>query len=179
LPNAANPIQELAAMLKDSTARPVIVPSRLAPSAIYDVEYRTTLIALVFGRFSKPLESSALKRISAARLKFLQFVTIRPWLLSAVREWSLAGKQEGLAFAYSIRIRRGFLSDTAHDDVMNYLTACEILTRQETQIISGSKVKALLDVEESVNKAGLFASERSVMNELERIRISNDMLEGW
>ena len=46
-------IENLSALLQESDAKPVLVPSRLAPSAIYDVQYRTAIICLVFEAFAK------------------------------------------------------------------------------------------------------------------------------
>lgn len=177
--SASHPIRELAALLRDSTAKPVIVPSRLAPSALYDVEYRTAVIAVIFSRFARTIAPSPLRKISAAKLKLMQFVSSRPWLLPAIKEWSEVGPHEGLAFAYSVRIRRGFLSDTAHDDVVNYLTACRILTRQDTQVVEGEMIDTLLAVAKSVADGNLFSGEVAAIDELESIAITSQMLEGW
>lgn len=175
----SHPIQELAALLKDSTAKPLIVTGRLAPSALYDVDYRTAVIALVFDRFARTIAPSKLRKISAAKLKLIQFVASRPWLLPAIKEWSEVGPHEGLAFAHSIRIRRGFLSDTAHDDIVNYLTARGILTRQDTQVVEGDHIDTLLAVANSVVNEKLFSGELAAIEELGNITISNRMLEGW
>lgn len=173
------PIRQLAALLQDGKAEPVIVPARLAPSAIYDVEYRTAVVSLVFERFAKPTGRGELRKMSAARLKLLQFIALRPWLLPAVKHWSGAGKQSGFAFGHALRIRRGFLSDSAHDDVISYLVACGRLTRFETQVVTGPNGSALKDVVESIVRSGYFVGERSVIEQLADISITNDMLEGW
>src|SRR4051812_3954686 len=112
-------IENLATLLQGSSAKPLVVPSRLAPSAIYDVQYRAAVICLVFEAFAKAQGNSTDPKISAARMKLLQFASIRPWLLPAVREWSEESGQAPLNLSYSIRIRSAFLSDTAFDDVMN------------------------------------------------------------
>lgn len=177
--NASRPIQELATLLKDTTAKPVIVPTRLAPSVLYDVEYRTAIIGLVFTRFARTIAPSTFRKMSAAKLKLMQFVAMRPWLLPAIEEWSEVGPHEGLAFAHSVRIRRGFLSDTAHDDVMDYMTACGIFMRQDTQIVQGEHVGVLIDIAKSVADLNLFSSERVAIETLDGITISNQMLEGW
>jgi hypothetical protein len=179
MPEKLRPIQQLAALLHDSNAEPVIVPSRLAPSAIYDVEYRTAIVALVFERFGKQSPPSSYRRMSAARLKLIQFITLRPWLLTAIREWSEADKQSGFAFSHSLRIRRGFLSDSAHDDVMNYLVACGVFLRSDTQFVSDKNAAALTDIAKSIAEQGLFGSERRVIEQLADIKITNGMLEGW
>jgi len=117
--------------------------------------------------------------MSSARLKLLQFLTIRPWLLPAVRRWSDAGEQSGFAFGHSMRIRRGFLSDSAHDDVINYQVACGRLKRFETQIVSGTSGGALMELAKSIAEHRLFASERGPIQQLANVRITNEMLEGW
>ena len=180
MPDKARPLEQLATLLQGAKAEPVIVPSRLAPSAIYDVEYRTAIVSLVFERFAKPVpQVPGQRRIASARLKLLQFITLRPWLLPAVRQWSNSGKQSGFAFGHAMRIRRGFLSDTAHDDVINYLVACGQLTRFETQIVSGVHSDALKKVADSIAEHGFFQSERRVIEQLAGISITIEMLEGW
>ena len=155
------------------------MPSRLAPSSIYDVEYRTAIVALVFERFAKPPSPADHRKMSSARLKLLQFVTLRPWLLPVIERWGDSGEQGSLALSRSLRIRRGFLSDTAHDDVVNYLVACEVFLRKEAQLIGGKNAKALKDIAKSITETDLFASERNVIGQLANIKISNGMLEGW
>jgi len=179
MPEKARPLEQLAALLQGVRAEPVIVPSRLAPSAIYDVDYRTAIVSLVFEQFAKPAPLPGQRRIASARLKLLQFITLRPWLLPAMRQWSNAGKQTDFAFGHAMRIRRGFLSDTAHDDVINYLVACGQLTRFETQIVSGAHGDAMKKVAESIKEHDFFRSERGVIEQLANISITNEMLEGW
>jgi len=179
LSKTAQPIRELAALLQDSAAKPVIVPSRLAPSTIYDVEYRTAVIALVFDKFAKPFGPAGHRRISSPRLKLLQFITLRPWLLPAIREWGKGSEQGSLPLAHAIRIRRGFLSDTAHDDVINYLTACDIFFWQESHIVSAPNNKTLQNILDGIRKNDLFAGESKVIEDLSNVKITNEMLEGW
>jgi hypothetical protein len=179
LHNTAQPIRELATLLQESAAHPVIVPSRVAPSAIYDVEYRTAVVALVFEKFAKRFGPAGHRRISSARLKLLQFIAMRPWLLPAIQEWSGGGEQGSLALAQSVRIRKGFLSDTAHDDVIDYLRACDVFFRQESHLISGHNSKVLSEIVQSVEKNGFFKGERKVIEDLGHIKITNEMLEGW
>jgi hypothetical protein len=179
MPEKLRPIQELAALLQEGNAEPVIVPSRLAPSAIYDVEYRTAIVALVFDTFALPPMPAEYRKVSSTRLKLLQFITIRPWLMTAIKAWSDTGRQGDLAFDQSIRIRGGFLSDTAHDDVISYLIACGILRRSETQIVSGAHAAVLTTMATFIVEQGFFASERAAIKQLKEIKITNEMLEGW
>lgn len=134
---------------------------------------------MVFEKFAKPHGVSGNRRISSARLKLLQFTALRPWLLPAIRNWSKGIDQRSLAVAHSIRIRRGFLSDTAHDDVIDYLVACDIFFRQESHLFTGKNGKSVAEVAGTIENHGLFASERKVIEELGGVKITNEMLEGW
>jgi hypothetical protein len=175
----SHPIETLAALLDGSNAQPVITPSRLAPSAVYDVDYRTAIIALVFEAFSKPIGVGPERRISAAKLKLLQFVAIRPWLLPAIREWSEGLAQGSLDLIHSVRIRRGFLSDTAHEDVMNVLVASGIFLRHGSHVVTGQRADYLQQIASSIAHDGLFENEQKMIALLADVRITNNMLEGW
>lgn len=172
-------IESLATLLQQTDAKPVLVPSRLAPSAIYDLEYRTAVICLVFDAFAKAQVGSIDRKISAARLKFLQFISIRPWLLPAIQEWSEESEQSSLGLAYSIRIRRGFLSDTVYEDVMNFLVACRVFVRDGGQTALGDKSEEVQRIIKEVQTRDLFMSERETIVDLGDIKITNNMLEGW
>jgi hypothetical protein len=180
MPKETNrPIKELADLLGGSNAMPVVVPSRLAPSTTYDLDYRSAVIALVFEEFSKPFGQGTAHRISAAKLKLLQFATVRPWLLPAIREWSRGLAQGSLDLLHSVRIRRGFLSDTAHEDVINLLVASGIFVQQGNHVAAGEKVGHLAEIANSIRLQGLFDSERTMISQLAELKLTNSMLEGW
>jgi hypothetical protein len=172
-------VGKLADLLEGSNATPVVVMSRLAPSAIYDVEYRTVVIAMIFERFAKPFGIGGHRRISTAKLKLLQFMAFRPWLVPVIREWSKGKEQGALALTQSMRSRRGFLSDTAHEDVINLLVACGIFVRSKTHLITGEKAGELAKISSATKEKDLFASMQNVISELAEIPLTNDMLEGW
>jgi hypothetical protein len=174
---AENPIQRLASLLSGSKAKPLVVPSRLAPSPLYDLEYRTSIIAMIFQKFAKPYELGLGRRILSSKLKLLQFVAMRPWILPAVQEWSKVSAQGSLALTYSIRVRRGFLSDTAHEDVINYLTACGMLIRQSRHLVSGTD--QLEKIATIAIEQNLFDDEIRIISDLEDLKLTTSMLEGW
>lgn len=174
-----HPIEKLADLLGGSEAKPVVIPARLAPSAIYDVDYRSVVIALIFEKFSRTFDRGDHRRISAAKLKLLQFVTLRPWLLPAIREWSEGLAQGSLELTHSVRIRRGFLSDTAHEDVINLLVARGIFIRMGTHLATGERAAQLIKIRDSIINDGLFENERNVISQLAEVRLTNNMLEGW
>ena len=173
------PIKKLADLLEGTEAKPVVVPSRLAPSVIYDVEYRTSVVALAFEAFARPFGIGGQSRISAAKLKLLQFVILRPWLLPAIREWSEGLAQGSLDLTYPVRIRRGFLSDTAHEDVVNFMTACGVFVRHGSHLLTGEKSAYLGEIKKALTEGGLFQNERQIISELGDVKLTNSMLEGW
>ena len=176
---ANDPVEKLAMLLEGSKATPVMMPSRLAPSAIYDVEYRTVVVALLFERFAKSFGVGGHRRISSAKLKLLQFIAFRPWLVSSIREWSEGEEQGSLGLTQSIRSRRGFLSDTAHEDVINLLVACGIFVRAKSHLITGEKAGELAKISKAMKEQDLFASMQRVISELAEIPLAKSMLEGW
>lgn len=179
MPKDSQALERLAALLDSSGAKAVISKSALPPSAIYDVEYRTAVIGLVFEEFSSPIGDLRQRRISAARLKLLQFATMRPAMIQVISEWSKEDKQSPLALKYSVRMRHAFVSDTAHDDMIKLLISCGIFERQGGQILMGSKMDRLTRIVAEIKGKDLFANERAAVAELATIKVTNDMLEGW
>jgi hypothetical protein len=179
MPKANDSVGKLADLLEGSKATPIVVMSRLAPSAIYDVEYRTVVIAMIFEKFAKPFGIAGHHRISTAKLKLLQFIAFRPWLVPAIREWSKGDEQGSIALTQSMRSRRAFLSDTAHEDVINLLVACGIFVRSKTHLVTGEKAGELVKISTTMKEKDLFISMQNVISELAEIPLTKDMLEGW
>lgn len=86
-------IETLSELLQAGHAKLQVRTDRLVPSAIYDVNYRMFLIAAAFELHAKPAPPVA-RRIHATKLKLLQFIAIRPWLISVIKAWSLANDEE-------------------------------------------------------------------------------------
>ena len=179
MPKDSQALDKLAALLQGSGARAVIAESGLPPSAIYDIDYRTAVIGLVFERFSNPVGVSGHRRMSAARLQLLQFAATRPAMIRVIAEWSKEKSQSPLALQYSVRMRHAFLSDTAHDDMMKLLMACGIFERDGAQLVSGSKFENLSKLIEAIKENNLFSDEREAVAALAEIKVTKDMLEGW
>lgn len=178
MPEHENPLQKLAEILQSGHAQPVVSAARLAPSAFYDLQYRTIVVANAFeihGKAGVPGE----RRIGAARLKLLQFVACRPWLLPAMQEWSLASSFVQVSFLPSQRIRRGFIGDTVHDNVVEFLTAGGILTRVGSDVATGERGGVLRMLFTVSQELQAFSAERGVLEDLKGIKITNSMLEGW
>jgi hypothetical protein len=173
----ANPLRAIGELLA-GRAQPVVTPERLAASAIYDLQYRMAVIASAFEMHSKPHGVSQ-RRIHAARLKLLQFIACRPRLLAVLRDWSQAQHDAQLSIATSQRLRRGFLGDQMHEDVVTFLVARGILVWSGSHVATGPGSDWLTQLHSATIEQGIFAMERDVLEELLDVRITNAMLEGW
>jgi hypothetical protein len=158
-------------------AKPIIRPQRLAPATIYDIDYRMAVVALTIQKHGTKTDDGEL-RIDAARLKLFQFIAQRPNMLPAMRDWAKSKHVSGLLRDSSQRLRRGYLGDSTHDQVVEYMVACKILRIEGRNFISDKSsqyIAAIVSVSESEN---MFATERSALQELAGFRVTNAMLEG-
>lgn len=135
MPNS-NSLRELAGLLDDPRLRIVVVPERVAPSTIYDLQYRLVVIACVFVHSSE-VEGDGLRQVSAPRMKLSQFVACRPWLFPVLRDWSDNRRNAQRSLLSSQRLRRGFLGDTMYDDVTSFLAARGVLARRARLSLPG------------------------------------------
>lgn len=173
----ANPLEAIGELLA-GRARPVIALERLAPSATYDLQYRIAVIAAAFELHAKPAGQSD-RRILAPRLKLLQFIACRPWLLDMVRKWSKAQGDAQLLLATSQRLRHGYLGDQTHEEVISFLIARGMLAWSAPHVRKGPGYEWLRQVYAASAEQELFCAERAVLKDLLGIRITNPMLEGW
>jgi len=169
--------QILSELLAGTSASPYVHPERIAPSTVYDLQYRMFVVAACL-RVSVKVEG-AFRKISANKLRLLQFVAMRPWLLDVVREWSASRKDRQRSLQSSQSLRRGFLSDGMHDNLIDYLVATGCLFKQKGQIAEPISSVILSDLFDASEKDGLFITETDAIRELDEIVITNDMLEGW
>lgn len=174
--NISNPLHSLAELLA-GRAQLIVAPERLAPSAFYDLRYRMSVIAAAFEIHAKPYGLGQ-RRLHAGRLKLLQFIACRPWLIDMMREWSAAQSDAQLSIASSQRLRRGFLGDQMHEDVVAFLVARGVLAKIGSHIVSVN-ADFLTDLYSVSLEQALFSAERRVLHELLNIQITNAMLEGW
>jgi hypothetical protein len=167
-------IETLSALLQSSQAQPRVRTERLVPSAIYDLDYRIFVIAAAFELHAKEAPPIR-RRIHATKLKLLQFIAIRPRLMSFIRSWSAAGDDETFA-AYDLR--RGFLGDRMYDAVVAFLVARGALEWMGTHLAAGSNAELLANIYTAAVSADLFVSERRTLEELAHVRVTVRMLEG-
>ena len=170
-------VQALAQLLAGVHATPVIQSGRLAPSTLYDVDYRLAIVACAFDAHGKKSRGQT-RRISAARLKLLQFIAARPMLLPVIQEWSAAGRQSQRNLLAPHSLRRGFLGDRTHDKVVFYLTAHNAIRREKGYLVESARTSVLLDLAARIKAADLFGEERRVLDALSNTTLTLKMLEG-
>lgn len=169
-------ITALADLLQGGGASP-IVSSSIASSAIYDVQYRVAVTACAFALHARP-DLVRSRRILAARLKLLQFIAIRPWLVPMIREWSdRRGTPQQSLLAQ--RLRHGFLGDVVHERVIDLVVASGMFFRSGPHVVSGVGESIISRIVSALEESQLFEDERSALVELKGITITNAMLEGW
>jgi hypothetical protein len=169
-------IATLSALLEESHAKPKMRIERLAPSAIYDLDYRVFVVAAAFERHAKAAPPIG-RRIHATRLKLLQFIAIRPRLLPVIQTWSTAKPDEELSFTTQ-DLRRGFLGDQMFDSVVAFLVARGALEWMDTQLVEGKNAVLLRVIHTAAIDNGLFELERQTIEALGGIKITVRMLEG-
>ena len=177
--SANSAIEKLAGLLDAAGAQPDITPERLAPSTVYDLEYRVLIVAMAFSIHAAPDRYSDRPRIQSRRLKLLQFVAMRPWLVSVIREWSLSRRDSQRSLTSEKGLRRGFISDTMHDDVVNFLVGAGALRREEQYVVPGTNVSLMSDLYSEAAERTLFDAERTALVHLKSTVVTNEMLEGW
>lgn len=169
-------ISQLAELL-GGHAKPVIRSHRLAPATTYDIDYRMVIVALTFHAHGTKTTDNVL-RIDSARMKLLQFVAQRPNMIRAMREWSQSGHASGLLRDSPQRLRRGYLGDSTHDQVVEYMAACKIIRPNGRYLTEEKTSSYIFDVNSAAIAQDMFASERAVLRELLAIRVTNAMLKG-
>jgi hypothetical protein len=171
-------VETLAQLLQSSTAKPVINAHRFAPSAVYDLQYRMFIIGAAFEMHAKPFAIDR-RRISTSRLKFLQFVAMRPWLVPIMREWSDTQGYAQQSLLSPHQFRRGFLGDTTYDETVDFLVARGVFDRQKAHLADGSNIAFLNRLYTAGLERELFGVALQTLKELSDIKITNPMLEGW
>jgi hypothetical protein len=149
--------QILSNLLAGTSAAPYANPQRIAPSTFYDLQYRMFIISACI-RISGKVDG-AFQKMASPKLRLLQFIAVRPWLLDVVKEWSASRKDRQRSLQSSQSLRRGFLSDSMHDNVIDYLVAAGYLFKQKGQLaapVPSGTLSALYDQSE---KDGLFVTE--------------------
>jgi hypothetical protein len=174
-----SPLERLAALLAASGAQPDITPERLAPSTVYDLEYRVHIVAMAFQIHASSDKYSSRPRIQNRRLKLLQFIAMRPWLVSVIREWSLSRHNRQRSLDSEEGLRRGFISDTMHDGVLDFLVAAGALRREELFVVPGTNSSVILDLYSEALERSLFRAELNALHQLKAIVVTTEMLEGW
>ena len=170
-------LETLADLLDRAHATPVIQLTRLAPSTIYDIDYRLAIVACAFDTHSKKFSGQG-RRVRAIWLKLVQFVATRPWLLPVVQNWAAGTKNPQRDLLMPQSLRRGFIDDRTHDSIVLFLTACDAFRQEKGFLIASARSALLSEWVAVVKEDNLFQEERRVLTELASTRPTMKMLEG-
>ena len=173
--NGVNTVQALAALLKETGARPRVSPDRVVRSTLYDLDYHVALIACVFFETAEQGATNS-RSVMAPWLKILQFIAVRPALLSDFQRWAAARRQPDLDTWQ--KMPRGYLGDNTHDRTVELLIAGKILFRMPDRLVSGQRFAVLQTLYENIVSRGLLLSERSTLRELARTPANKTLLRG-
>ncbi len=173
-------IAVLASMLQAAGATAHVSPRRLARSTIHDLQYRVLIVGMAFKLHAEPDRySEGLPRLQTRRLKLIQFVAIRPWLVETIEQWSANAKTAQKSFSTEEDLRRGFIGDTVHENVIELLLASKALYQSDRFLLPGDRYSNIIDMHRDICQHGLFVREQEAIKSLKEIKITNAMLEGW
>ena len=170
------PLELLGSLLQGRGVPSAVRQAGLAPSAIYDFSYRFTVVALAFESAAGPAGDAVVK---PEKLKLLQFVAIRPWLLPDVLTWARQPLTRQASILPSTYLRRGFLSDTIHEGVVGFALAAEGLNQVSRGLVKGPNNFLLGNLAATARAQSWFSGERRALEQLAAARITASMLEGW
>jgi len=171
MPNESTPMRELTAVLREAGASPRVRPERIARSTLYDLDYHVALIACVFF-----IATASSQRVVAHWLKILQFIAVRPSLLSDFQ--ILAGTRRHQDLDTWQKMPRGYLGDDTHDHTVELLVAGGVLTREGDELGAGSRFADLRRIFDDLLSRDLLRSERATLVELARVRVNKTLLKG-
>jgi hypothetical protein len=171
----SNPVEELASMLREVGASARIRPERIAKSTLYDFDYHVALIASVFFITAINEDTSSF-RIVAHWMKILQFIAVRPSLLSDFQIWAGSRRHQDLNTWQ--KMPRGYLGDSTHDHTIELLIAGGILMREGDTLVAGRGFSALKTIYEDLVRRNLLLSERGTLADLARTRVNKTLLTG-
>jgi hypothetical protein len=173
--NGSDKVRALAALLRDTGAKPRVSPDRVVRSTLYDLDYHIALVACVFFMNGEQRTDNA-RSMVAHWLKILQFIAVRPALLADFQSWAKSRRDQNLETWQ--KMPRGYLGDRTHDRTIELLVAGKILYRTTDVLISGERFSLLKALYENIVAKDLFASERETLRELASIRVNKTLLRG-
>lgn len=173
--NGANAVQALAALLRDTGAKPRVNPDRIVRSTLYDLDYHVALVACVFYMNSAKRTDNTLS-VVAHWLKLLQFIAVRPALLPAFLRWAKARRRPDLDTWQ--KMPRGYLGDRTHDSTIELLVAGKFLHRTADTLTSGERFHVLHALYGDIVARDLFRSERDTLRQLALIPVNKTLMRG-
>ncbi len=175
MPNVSNPVRELTAVLREAGVSPRVRSECIVRSTLYDLDYHVALIACVF--FVESIDGTIRSpRVIAHWLKILQFIAVRPTLLSDFKIWAATRRHQDLDTWQ--KMPRGYLGDDTHDRTVELLVAAGVLARHGDELGAGSRFAELRQIYNELLSRDLLRSERATLIELARARANRTLLKG-
>lgn len=171
MPSESDPVQELAAVLREVGASPRVRADRVVRSTLYDLDYRVALIACVFF-----IARANTRRVVAHWLKILQFVAVRPTLLPSFQVWAATRRHQDLDTWQ--KMPRGYLGDNTHDRTVELLVAAGVLAREGDELLEGGRFAELRELYDDLVARDLLRSERATLLKLSNTRVNKTLLKG-
>jgi hypothetical protein len=150
-------------------------PERIVRSTLYDLDYHVALIACVFFITARDAAATS-HRVVAHWLKILQFVAVRPSLLTDFQAW--AGTRRHQELDTWQKMPRGYLGDSTHDRTVELMVAGGVLAREGDALVAGSRFANLRRIYDDLVTRNLLHSERATLVELARARVNKTLLTG-
>lgn len=146
-------ISALAALLRQGGASLAASERTVGPSSLYDFSYRAYVVAAAFEALATPHLGG--RRVLAARLKFVQFLATRSWLLPVARNW-----EEDSDWP---RLRLAYLADRTYDAMLLYLTAARVLRVSKAHVVEDERAHHLAVWAAELEQSNLLAGERAAI----------------
>jgi len=144
-------------------------------STLYDLDYHIAIIACVF--FINADQQTDNTRIVVAHwLKILQFIAVRPALLSDFQRWAMVRRSRNIDTWQ--KMPRGYLGDRTHDRTIELLVANKILFRTTESLAGGERFNVLQAIYLEIVAKDLLKSERATLVELARVPVNRTLLRG-
>jgi hypothetical protein len=175
MPNELDSLGELAALLKEVGASPRVRPERVVRSTLYDLDYHVALIACVFFVPSGN-EAAGSHSVLAHWLKILQFIAVRPTLLTNFQAWATTRRHQDLDTWQ--KMPRGYLGDSTHDGTVELLIAGGVLMRDGDALVAGRRFADLRRIYDDLVAGNLLSSERATLLKLSHNRPNKTLLKG-
>lgn len=164
----------LASVLASGGVHVQLRPERISSSVIHDATYHMALLSYTFVSYAR--QKNGRRSIVAAHLKLLQFVAARPELADDLDRWLQGQRKRQIRIEDWPRLPRGYLLDTTHDALLDYLEVLSCLRRIEDDVVDDLDPSLVDDLATMIQARDLFIAERKIIDRLAKHHVSKKSL---